>query len=133
VIVLDASAVLDGLLDARRDAEIATYLAGAGEPLAAPDLIDVEVLSVLRRWERRNEMSGSRAQQALQDLRALPVLRYPARVLLDRVWKLRHNLTAYDAQYVALAQALPGTLLTTDERMAAAAVAARVAIAKTAP
>jgi predicted nucleic acid-binding protein len=103
------------------------------EPLAAPDLLDVEVVSVLRRWERQNEISGSRAQQALQDLRALPILRYPARVPLDRVWKLRHDLTAYDTQYVALAQALPGTLLTTDERMAAAASAARVAIAKTGP
>jgi predicted nucleic acid-binding protein len=131
VIVVDASAALDGLLAATTNAEIAALLTGAYEPLAAPDLIDVEVLSVLRRWERRSEVSASRAQQALDDLRALPIVRYPARALLDRAWKLRQNLTAYDAQYVALAQELPGKLLSTDDRMLAAASAARVTIART--
>ena len=133
MIVIDASAALDGLLNAEANAEIAAWLAGALEPLAAPDLIDVEVLSVLRRWERRGEMTGSRAQQALEDLQTLPIVRYPARALLDRAWKLRHNLTAYDAQYVALAQELPAKLLTTDDRMVAAAAAARVTIAPTRP
>ncbi len=84
------------------------------------------MLSVLRRWERRGEISTVRAQQALQDLAALPIIRYPASAVIDRVWKLRHNLTAYDAQYVALAQKLPAQLLTTDERMAAATRTARV-------
>ena len=130
MIVVDASAVLDGLLDARTKANIATHLSGAGEPLAAPDLVDVEVLSVLRRWERRGEIAAPRARQALQDLAALPIIRYPARAVSDRAWKLRHNLTAYDAQYVALAQALAAKLLTTDDRMAAAAMAARVAVSK---
>jgi predicted nucleic acid-binding protein len=133
LIVLDASAVLDGLLDAAANPDLAACLAGAREPLAAPDLLDVEVLSVLRRWERRGEISSSRAQQALRDLQALPIIRYPARVLLDRAWKLRHNLTAYDAQYVALAQALPGQLLTTDEPMEARATAAHVVIAQPRP
>jgi predicted nucleic acid-binding protein len=82
--------------------------------LAAPDLIDVEVLSVLRRWERRGDITASRAGQALLVLQALPLIRYPARALLERAWKLRHNLTAYDAQYVALAQELPAKMLTTD-------------------
>jgi predicted nucleic acid-binding protein len=126
VIVADASAVLDGLLDATAHPEIAACLSGASEPLAAPDLLDVEVLSVLRRWERRREINSARAQQALQDLQTLPIIRYQARALLDRVWKLRHNLTAYDAQYVALAQTLPARLLTTDERMATAARGVRV-------
>ena len=129
MIVLDASAVLDGVLDPVANAEIAACLSGAAEPLAAPDLIDVEVLSVLRRWEHRGEITTSRAQQALGDLQALPIIRYPARALLDRAWKMRHNLTAHDAQYVALAQALPAKLLTTDDRMAAAASAAGIAIA----
>jgi predicted nucleic acid-binding protein len=128
VIVVDASAVLDGLLDTATHSDIAACLAGASEPLAAPDLIDVEVLSVLRRWERRKEISAARAQQALDDLVDLPIVRYPARALLDRAWKLRHNLTAYDAQYVALSQALPAKLLTTDERMAATATSASVTI-----
>jgi predicted nucleic acid-binding protein len=126
VIVADASAVLDGLLDAAAHDEIAACLSGTSEPLAAPDLLDVEVVSVLRRWEHRGEINTARAQQALQDLQILPIIRYPARALLDRVWKLRHNLTAYDAQYVALAQTLPARLLTTDERMATAARGVRV-------
>jgi predicted nucleic acid-binding protein len=64
--------------------------------------------------------------QALDDLEALPVIRYPARALTDRAWKLRHHLTASDAQYVALARELTGELLTTDDGMAAAAAKARV-------
>lgn len=131
MIVVDASAVLDGLLDAAAHPDLAACLAGASEPLAAPDLIDVEVLGVLRRWERRTEITVPRAQQTLEDLQALPIIRYPARALLDRAWKLRHNLTAYDAQYVALAQALAADLLTTDDRMATAATAAGVAISRT--
>jgi predicted nucleic acid-binding protein len=126
VIIVDASAVLDGLLDASQHEAIARCLAGSTAPLAAPDLLDVEILSVLRRWERRNEITNARATQALEDLNALPVIRYPARALTQRAWKLRHHLTAYDAQYVALAQELAGELLTTDESMATAASKARV-------
>jgi predicted nucleic acid-binding protein len=128
VIVVDASAVLDGLLDAANHGDVAACLAGDADTLAAPDLLDVEVLSVLRRWERRKEIHASRAKQAIDDLTVLPIVRYPARALLDRAWQLRHNLTAYDAQYVALAQALPAKLLTSDERMTTAALNARVAI-----
>jgi predicted nucleic acid-binding protein len=126
VIVVDASAVLDGLLSAAEHEHIARCLTGALAPLAAPDLLDVEVLSVLRRWERRKAVSTSRALQALADLDALPVMRYPARALTERVWRLRQNLSACDAQYVALAQELAAELLTTDERMAAAARRVRV-------
>jgi predicted nucleic acid-binding protein len=93
VIVVDASAVLDGLLDPVANADIAACLAGGTEPLAAPDLIDLEVLSVLRRWERRNEISTTRAQQASQDMQVLPIVRYPARAILDAAWKLRKKLT----------------------------------------
>jgi predicted nucleic acid-binding protein len=128
VIVVDASAVLDGLLDPASHAVIAKWLTGSAEPLAAPDLLDVEVMSVLRRWERLTAITASRAWQALDDLGALPIIRYPARAVLDQAWKLRHNLTAYDAQYVALAQILPARLLTTDGRMADAAARTRVAV-----
>jgi predicted nucleic acid-binding protein len=128
VIVLDASAALDGLLNPVGHADIAVWLSGSAEPLAAPDLIDVEVMSVLRRWERRAEITAARARQALDDLGLLPIVRYPARTLLDRAWKLRHNLSAHDAQYVALAQVLPAKLLTTDDHMAHAAAEARVAV-----
>lgn len=121
MIVVDASAALDGLLDPATHSRVAASLTGATEPLAAPDLIDVEVMSVLRRWERAGEITPARARQALSDLAALPLARYPARAVVDEAWELRHNLTAYDAQYVALAQAIPATLLTTDRRMADAA------------
>jgi predicted nucleic acid-binding protein len=127
VIVADASAVIDGLLNASEHPHIAICLAGAIDLLAAPDLLDVEVLSVLRRWEHGKEISARRAEQALQDLQALPIARYPARALLGHAWKLRNNLTAYDAQYVALAQTLRARLLTTDEAMAQAAHRERVA------
>jgi predicted nucleic acid-binding protein len=126
VIVADASAVIDGLLNPGGNADLADALAGAGEPVAAPDLLDIEVLSVLRRWERRREITTARARQALDDLGLLPIMRHPAFALVDAAWDLRHRLTAYDAQYVALAQALPATLLTTDARMARAARAAGV-------
>lgn len=126
MIVADASAVIDGLLNASEHPQIAVCLAGAVDSLAAPDLLDVEVLSVLRRWEHRKEISAGRAEQALDDLQALPIARYPARALLRRAWKLRNNVTAYDAQYVALAQALTARLLTTDEAMAQAADRERV-------
>lgn len=128
MIVVDASAVLDGLLDPASHAVIAKWLTGSAEPLAAPDLLDVEVMSVLRRWERLTEITASRARQALDDLGALPIIRYPARAVLDQAWKLRRNLTAYDAQYVALAQILPARLLTTDGRMADVAASTRVVV-----
>jgi predicted nucleic acid-binding protein len=133
VIVVDASALLDGVLDAAGHPEVAACLSGTADSLAAPDLLDVEALSVLRRWEQRREITARRAQQALEDVHLLPIIRYPARALTDRAWRLRHNLTAYDAQYVALAQALPATLLTTDARMAAAAIKAHVEIAGPTP
>jgi predicted nucleic acid-binding protein len=129
VIVVDASAVLDGLLDAPSHPGIAVALSGARQPLAAPDLLDVEVLSVLRRWEQRGEITTARARVALDDLDALPVVRHSARALTDIAWSMRKTLTAYDAQYVTLAKILPGTLLTTDQRMASAARQLRVAVA----
>jgi predicted nucleic acid-binding protein len=128
VIVLDASAVLDGLLDARSQPDIARVLSRSAEPLAAPDLLDLEIAGVLRRWEARGQIATRRAREALEDLAALPIVRYPARALLDEVWKLRHNLTVYDAVYVALAQALAARLLTTDGRMASAAGATGVEV-----
>jgi predicted nucleic acid-binding protein len=128
VIVVDASAVLDGLLDPEGHPEIAAVLVGAEAPVAAPDLLDVEVLHVLRRWEQRRQITTTRARQALDDLRALPIVRHPARAAIDTAWAMRRTLSAYDAQYVALAKALPGALLTTDRRMANASRQLRVAV-----
>jgi predicted nucleic acid-binding protein len=121
VIVTDASAVIDALLDPEGHPGLAETIAGAGEPLAAPNLLDVEVQSVLRRWERRGEIDATRARLALDDLASLPVVRHPALAVLDEAWALRHDVTAYDAQYIALAQVLSAGLLTTDAGMAQAA------------
>jgi predicted nucleic acid-binding protein len=98
--------------------------------LAAPDLLDIEVLHVLRRWEHRREITTTRARQALDDLQAQPIVHHPARLLIDTAWTMRRTLSAYDAQYVALAKALSGALLTTDRRMATAARQLRVAVAQ---
>lgn len=91
-----------------------------GESLAAPGLIDLEVLSVLRRQAQAGHLVERRARLALTDLVALPLRRVHHRVLLERCWELRANLTAYDASYVALAELLEVALITADERLARA-------------
>lgn len=87
----------------------------------APHLIDVEVAQVVRRLADRREIGADRGQAALQNLAVFPLIRHPHDVLLGRIWALRQNLTAYDAAYVALAEALGAALLTCDRRLAKAA------------
>ena len=91
------------------------------ETLHAPHLLDVEVAQVVRRYAAKGEIDGERGGAVLDDLAVFPVHRYPHDVLLPRVWELRNNLTAYDAVYVALAEALGAPLLTRDRRLAGAA------------
>ena len=91
------------------------------ETLHAPHLLDVEVAQVIQRYAARGDIGGDRGRAALTDLVDLPLQRYPHEVLLPRIWALRHNFTAYDAAYVALAEALDAVLLTRDRRLAAAA------------
>jgi predicted nucleic acid-binding protein len=91
-----------------------------GEWLTAPELVDLEVISVWRRQMREGAMDARRAALALADLTALPLRRAPHRALLARCWELRGNLTIYDASYVALAEALEVSLLTGDGRLARA-------------
>jgi predicted nucleic acid-binding protein len=88
--------------------------------LYAPHLIDVEVAQVVRRYAAAGELDAERGREALTDLADFPLLRYPHDLLLPRIWELRHNMTAYDAAYVALAEALGAPLLTLDRRLAAA-------------
>ena len=117
MIVLDASAVLELLLVTEKGDRVAERIASPEETLHAPHLIDLEVAQVLRRWVARRQLDEARAAQALEDLRDLDLNRYPHDVLLGRIWELRHNASAYDAAYLALAEALGASLLTSDARL----------------
>jgi predicted nucleic acid-binding protein len=121
VTVIDASALLEALLQTPAAAAVEERLFADGLPLHAPHLIDLEVTQVLRRYEATGQVDAARCQDALDMLQEFSLRRYQHDVLLPRVWELRHNLTAYDAAYVALAEALDAPLLTRDRHLAAAA------------
>lgn len=118
MIVLDASAALEVLLQTRAAPALADRVFDPAETVHAPELLDVEVTQVLRRFWLGGELGDDRGRQALADLRDLPLERYPHDALLPRVWELRGNMTAYDALYVALAEALDAPLVTCDGRLA---------------
>jgi len=120
LIVIDASAALELLLASPTGGRVAERALGQAESMCAPHLIDLEVAQVLRRYTLSGDMGRSRAAEALQDFLDLSIERYPHDLFLTRIWQMRHNLTAYDAAYVALAEALGAVLLTTDARLAAA-------------
>ena len=91
------------------------------QTLGAPHLLDVEVAQVIRRYAAKGQIEDHRGREALADLAIFPIRRYAHDLLLPRIWELRHNLTAYDAAYVALAEALDAPLLTRDKRLTTAA------------
>ncbi len=124
MIVLDASAAIELLLSTELGKVIARRLEDAEMGLHAPHLIDVEVAQALRRYVREGEIDSFQAETALTELRSLDLARHAHEPLLDRVWTLRDNLTAYDAVYVALAEAIDARLLTCDGRLARTPVAA---------
>ena len=95
-------------------------MAESDDDLHVPHLFEVEVLSILRRYSLRGELSQARARLALDRLSAARFTRYPHTALLSRVWELRDNVTVYDAAYVALAETLEAPLVTTDARLAQA-------------
>jgi len=119
MIVVDASAVLEVLLRTSVAPRVEARPFGR-QTLHAPHLLDVEVAQVLRRYASRGDISAARGAEALADLAAFPLNRYPPDVLLTRIWELRGNLTAYDAAYVALAEVLGAPVVTRDEGLAAA-------------
>jgi predicted nucleic acid-binding protein len=118
VIVLHASAALELLLQTPLGARVAERALTDEESLHAPHLLDVEVAQVLRRYLLARELTAERAEEALGDFADLPLVRYAHGDLLARVWQLHDSLTAYDAVYVALAEALNAPLLTTDRKLA---------------
>jgi predicted nucleic acid-binding protein len=121
LIVLDSSAVLEVLLRTEAGLQIEDRIFSIEETLHAPHLLDLEVAQVLRRYSASGQMDPERGRQALADLTDLPIIRYPHDLFLPRIWELRHNMTAYDAVYVALAETLPAPLLTRDARLRSAA------------
>ena len=120
MIVLDASATIEWLLQSPTGVKIDQRIFSPLESLHAPHLLDVEVAQVLRRYVRDKAITARRGQEALEDLADMPLSRYPHDLLIPRIWELRATLTAYDAAYVALAELLDARLLTCDGKIASA-------------
>src|SRR4030081_3972867 len=118
MIVLDASAAVDWLLQTPAGQRIENRIYSRNETLHAPHLLDLEVTQVLRRLALQEVVSVHRADEAVRDLLDLRITRYPHFVLLPRIWQLRHNFSAYDAAYIVLAEKLGATVVTRDGRLA---------------
>ena len=119
MMVVDASAVVEVLFQTERGLTIEERLFAPGETLHVPHLIDIEVAHVVRRAWLQGLVAEGRAEEALEDLAAWALIRYPHDLFLPRIWSLRHNVTAYDAAYIALAETLEVPLLTCDAHLAA--------------
>lgn len=120
MIVVDASALLELLLQTPLGTRVEVRLLRDDDEFHCPHLIDVEVTQALRRLVRAGDVSADRAAEAVEDLVDLDLHRHGHLDLLTRTWKLRENVTAYDAMYVALAEALGATVVTCDTRLARA-------------
>ena len=123
MLVVDASALTELVLGRPAGDVVGEHFAGHRFALHAPHLVDVDVLSALRRLVACGEATAERAGEAIADLLDLPIERYPHDVLVPRLWQLRENFSAYDASYVALAEGVadePVPLLTADARLARA-------------
>jgi predicted nucleic acid-binding protein len=118
MIVIDASALIEVLLATAVGARVRARLFRDDETLHAPHLLDLEILHVLRRLYLIGELQPDRAAQALAVLSDLRIVRHPHEPYIPRIWQLRHSLSAYDAAYVTLAEALDSPLITRDRRLA---------------
>jgi predicted nucleic acid-binding protein len=114
LIVIDASAMTEFLLETARGRRVEERLYRDGDRFCAPHIMDLEVLRALRGLTLSSEIDPARAEEAIADLLAVPVLRYPHYDLVGRAWDLRHNLSVYDASYVALAETLDAVVVTCD-------------------
>lgn len=117
MIVLDASVVVELLINGTLAGAIRRELAAADEALLVPHLIDIEVASALRRLAVSQRIDSHRSAEFLAALASLPAERYEHTPLLGRIWELRHNFTSYDAAYIALAEATGAALFTCDEKL----------------
>ena len=117
MIVLDASIVVELLMNTPLADSVRRDLAGRSDSFIVPHLLDVEVVSALRSLLAGRRVDAHRIEQLLTGLAALPAERYPHTPLLGRIWELRHNFTAYDAAYIALAEETNSVLYTSDEKM----------------
>ena len=120
MIVLDASAAIDWLLQTPVGQSIEKRIYARNESLHAPHLLDLEVTQVLRRLVREGTVPPNRAEEAVSDMADLRMTRYPHFLLLPEIWRRRHNFSAYDAAYVVLAEQLGAALVTRDRRLASA-------------
>ena len=120
IAVLDASAVVELVLGTRSGMEILRRISDPQLSLHGPELVDIEVLGVLRRYELADMIPPDRVACAIDNLSDLDMRRHPHGPLLSRIWSWRYNLTSYDAAYVTLAEVLDAPLLTTDARLAGA-------------
>lgn len=118
MIVLDASAAIELLLRGAVSTQLVARVFGSGSRIAAPHLLDLEVVQVLRRYVAAGEIDSARADQAIADYGDVRIERYPHDVLLRRIWELRRNCTAYDASYLSLAESLRCPLVTCDTALA---------------
>lgn len=120
MIVLDASAAVDWLLQTPAGQRIEQRIYARQDTLHTVYLLDVEFAQVLRRLVREGTLAAKRAEEAIEDMTALRITRYAPVLLLQRIWRLRQNLSAHDAAYVALAEKLRAPLITRDQQIAAA-------------
>lgn len=120
MIVADASVLLEVLLRTEIGAFAEQRILRRGESIHVPALVDLEIAQVLRRYARASEITAAWGKAALDVLAAFPLERYVHDPLLPRIWELRENMTAYDAAYVALAEALRAPFVTCDARLATA-------------
>ena len=117
MIVLDASVVVELLTNGMLAEAIRNQLTERDESFIVPHLIDVEVMSAIRRLTSGERIDAHRWEQFLAGLAALPAERYSHTPLIGRIWELRHNFSAYDATYIALAEATGAVLYTCDEKL----------------
>jgi len=120
LIVIDASVLANVVGDDGPVGRAARARIAAAAQWSAPDLVDVETVSVLRRRWRAGDLTARRLRSAVVDLLSLPIARFPTGPLMIRAYELRSNVTPYDAAYVALAEGLSCTLVSADARLARA-------------